>query len=197
MITRNLLAKALVEAKTWPAGTYLSFNLSPHDLASADTMLRIITIVEASGFDPHRINFEITETAVIRDFAQAIESLALLRNLGVSVSLDDFGTGYSSLTYVHKLPLSKIKIDRSFVTDVNSRPASAKIITSVLSLCRELDLGAIIEGVETQEELDTLKALGAQVVQGYYFSKPLSPAAARNLALSANLAPSEGLARPM
>ncbi|MDO1582508.1 putative bifunctional diguanylate cyclase/phosphodiesterase [Rhizobium oryzicola] len=194
LITRILLAKALSEAKTWPSGTYLSFNLSPHDLASADTMLRIISLVQASGFDPCRINFEITETAVIRDFAQAIESLALLRNLGVSVSLDDFGTGYSSLTYVHKLPLSKIKIDRSFVSDVNCRPASAKIITSVLSLCRELDLGAIIEGVETQEELETLKALGAQVVQGYYFSKPLTPAAARSLALNAGAASSDGLA---
>ena len=181
IITRTLLRQALTEARNWPDETILSFNLSPLDLASSDSILRIIALVEQSGFSAHRINFEITESAVIRDFEQATQSITLLKRLGAGISLDDFGTGYSSLNHVHKLPLSKIKIDGSFVHEVQTRPASAKIIRTMLSLCSELGLGAIVEGVETEAELDVLKEMGVQYVQGFHFSKPLAAAAAQAL----------------
>ncbi len=137
-------------------------------------MLRIIAAVNHSGIAPRRINFEITETAVMRDFDQAAHSIELLRVLGCQISLDDFGTGYSSLNHVHKLPLSKIKIDRCFVDRIDARPASYKIVKSVLTLCSEMGLAAIAEGVERLEEVEVLRALGVDAMQGYYFSKPLT-----------------------
>ncbi|MGF0536735.1 putative bifunctional diguanylate cyclase/phosphodiesterase [Agrobacterium sp. ES01] len=173
-ITRLVLERALQTASTWPGDCYLSFNLSPHDLASAEGILRIIGIVHASGFDPARINFEITETAIMHDFDQAKASITLLRNMGAGISLDDFGTGYSSLSHVHHLPLSKIKIDGSFVQEIEQRDSSYKIVKSVLALCADMDIDAIVEGVETLEQLKILKSLGVQAVQGYYFSRPVS-----------------------
>lgn len=181
LITRHLLHTALSEAATWPGDTFLSFNLSPHDLATPESILRIIAVVEESGFDPKRINFEITETAVTRDFAQATKSIDLLRLMGSGISLDDFGTGYSSLNHVHKLPLSKIKIDGSFVSQIDSRPASYKIVKSVLALCEDMGLEAIVEGVETEAELKVLKDLGVEVVQGFHFSKPVDMDMARKM----------------
>ncbi len=194
-----MLTRALAEAKTWPGEPYLSFNLSPHDLAVEENVLRIIAAVNTSGIAPRRINFEITETAIMRDFEQAAHSIELLRALGCQISLDDFGTGYSSLNHVHKLPLSKIKIDRCFVDHIDERPASYKIVKSVLTLCSEMGLTAIAEGVEREEEVRVLTSLGVDAMQGYYFSKPLDrdlvgarlEAEARDKKAPVSLAPTE------
>jgi diguanylate cyclase (GGDEF)-like protein len=175
MITRLLLERALEHAKAWPEDTMLSFNLSAHDLVSAEGMLRIMGIVDASRIDPARIIFEITETAVMHDFDQAHASVALLRRLGCGVALDDFGTGYSSLHHIHTLPLTEIKIDGSFVRDIQNQPASFKIVKSLLTLCADMKLDAVVEGVETAAELAVVQSLGASLVQGYHFSRPLSP----------------------
>jgi diguanylate cyclase (GGDEF)-like protein len=174
MMTRLLLDQALTTARQWPEDVYLSFNLSPHDLTSPESTLRIVAIVLKSDFDPRRINFEITETAVMHDFEQASASIQMLRELGCGIALDDFGTGYSSLNHVHKLPLTKIKIDGSFVRDIHLRRSSFKIVKSVLALCAEMELRAIVEGVETEEELRILEGLGVEAVQGYYFGKPMT-----------------------
>ena len=173
LITRLLLTRALQDMASFEGEPYLSFNLSPHDLAVGDNVLRIVSAVKGSGIAPQRINFEITETAIMHDFEQAAQSIELLRALGCQVSLDDFGTGYSSLNHVHKLPLSKIKIDRCFVDRIDERPASYKIVKSVLTLCSDMGLTAVAEGVEREEEVRVLKALGVDAMQGYYFSKPL------------------------
>lgn len=183
LITRHLLKLALDEARNWPVGLFLSFNLSAHDLASSENVLRILALVLKSGFDPQRINFEITETAVTRDFNQAIESIHVLKQIGVEIALDDFGTGYSSLNHIHKLPLSKIKIDRSFISNISETSSGFKIVKSVFTLCQEMGLEAIAEGVETEDELMVLKLLGIKAVQGYYFSKPVGPLEARAFAL--------------
>ncbi|MBP1850883.1 putative bifunctional diguanylate cyclase/phosphodiesterase [Rhizobium halophytocola] len=174
LITRMLLDKALAVAATWPKDVYLSFNLSSHDLASSDGMLRLLASVEAGAVDPSRINFEITETAVMYDFEQTRSSIQMLRHLGAGVSLDDFGTGYSSLSHIHRLPLTRIKIDRSFVSNIQSLQSSMKIVRSVLTLCFEMDLDTVVEGVETDQELFTVEALGARFVQGFHFSAPIS-----------------------
>lgn len=174
LITRLLLERALKVAASWPDHVFLSFNLSPHDLASAEGVMRLVAIVNASGFSPRRITFEITETAVMSDFEQARASIELLRNLGCGIALDDFGTGYASLSYVHKLPFSKIKVDRSFVREINRQDQSLKIVKSILALSAEMGMDTIVEGVETVEELATLERLGVRSVQGFHFSRPMA-----------------------
>lgn len=173
-LTRPLLKKALASASKWENHLRLSFNLSAHDLNSCEGVLSLIGIVETSGFDARRLDFEITETAFTHDFEQVKQSVEMLRRLGCGISLDDFGTGYSSLTRLHALPLTKIKIDRSFVTDLHEKPASYKIVKSLLTLSRDMGLECVVEGVETPEELAALTGLGGTLVQGYVYSPPLS-----------------------
>lgn len=173
-LTRVLLRKALAAAAGWPEDVGLSFNLSTHDICSADGVIAIVGIIQSSGIDPSRLDFEITETAMMYDFAEARKSIEMFKRLGCGIALDDFGTGFSSLSQLHALPLTKIKIDRSFVTDLDKIPASYKIVKSLLALSADMGLGCIIEGAETKEELDTLARLGARLVQGYYFSPPVS-----------------------
>ena len=137
-------------------------------------MLAIVAMIESSRFNPRRIDLEITETAFTHDFEQVEKSVEMLRLLGCGISLDDFGTGYSSLSRLHALPLTKIKIDRSFVTDLHKNPASRKIVKSLLALSRDMDLDCVVEGVETEAEMDALRALGGKMVQGYYYSAPMA-----------------------
>ncbi|WP_144110423.1 putative bifunctional diguanylate cyclase/phosphodiesterase [Paraburkholderia sp. BCC1886] len=189
-VTEVLLHKALVEVARWPAGLYLSFNLSAIDISTSPRARRLIDIVLASGVPPHRISFEITETAVTRDFEQARSALTMIKQAGCRVSLDDFGTGYSSLSYVHRLPFDTIKIDRGFMTDVDTNSASMKIVKSVLDLCRNLNLECVVEGLETESQAQTVKALGARAVQGYLFSRPMrAGAVAEWLAAAREAAP--------
>jgi diguanylate cyclase (GGDEF)-like protein len=176
-VTEVLLRKALTEAANWPAEIYLSFNLSALDISSVARARRLLDIVREGPTAPGRVHFEITETAVTRDFRQARASLSSIKQAGCHVSLDDFGTGYSSLSYVHRLPFDTIKIDRSFVAEVDTDVASGKIIKSVLDLCRNLGLACVVEGVETEAQCEILTALGARVMQGYLFGRP-APAVA-------------------
>ena len=172
-LTRPLLRKALIAARAWPGDLRLAFNLSAYDLNSPEGVLALIGIIEKSGFNPRQLDLEITETALARDFTQVQKSIEMLRMLGCGISLDDFGTGYSSLSHLHDLPLTKIKIDRSFVTALNRSPTSFKIVKSLLTLSRDMGLECIVEGVETEEEMATLKKLGGLIVQGYFYSPPI------------------------
>lgn len=173
-MTRVLLKKAIEAAKRWPEGLRLSFNLSARDFASSESVLRLVGIISTSGFDPRLIDLEITETAMLSDFTQMQRAVDVLKMLGCGISLDDFGTGYSSLSHLHAVPLTKIKIDRSFVAGLSQEKAGYKIVKSLLALSRDMDVGCIVEGVETREELDALRELGGSVVQGYYFSRPIA-----------------------
>jgi len=172
-LTRPLLQRSLAAARHWPADTWLSFNLSAYDLTSAEGVLSVVSTIEKSGFDPKRLDLEITETAFTHDFGQVQQSVAMLRALGCGISLDDFGTGYSSLSRLHALPLTKIKVDRSFVTKLHEKPASYKIVKSLLALSNDMSVDCIIEGVETREEMDTLMKLEGFLVQGYFYSPPI------------------------
>ena len=175
-LTEILLEKALRQAQTWPADIRLSFNLSAKNIASLTFANRLIEQIRTSGFDPKRIDFEITETAMIQDFARVHETMSALREIGVRISLDDFGTGFSSLKHLHSFPLDKIKIDRSFVTNIHSGSPGYGIVKSLLNLSREMGIDCIVEGVETAQELAVIRSLGGVMVQGYFYSKPL-PAA--------------------
>jgi diguanylate cyclase (GGDEF)-like protein len=172
-LTTTLLRKTLREALTWPEDLSVAFNLSMRDFASQDGVARLIDIIAKSGIAPSRLEFEITETAVMTDPAQARASLNMLKALGASVSLDDFGTGHSSLSYVHQLPLDAIKVDRSFIASLETDPVARNIIKTIVSLCRNLNLDCVIEGVETEAQLVLIRHLGCHTVQGFLFSKPL------------------------
>ena len=172
-LTMVLLRKALKEIADWPGDVFLSFNLSPLDLSSPTAVLKLVGMVEQSGIRADRIVFEVTETALMQDFEQSVEALKLLKTMGSKIALDDFGTGYSSLSYVQKLPLDRIKVDRAFVNDIESNSASRAIVKTILDLCRNLDVNCVVEGVETEQQLEALRQIGCDTVQGYYYSKPM------------------------
>ncbi|MBL1421511.1 MAG: EAL domain-containing protein [Alphaproteobacteria bacterium] len=174
-LTTILLRKSLAQACQWPDDLYMSFNLSIYDLSSPQTILSIISIIEKSDFPSHRIVFEITETAVMNDFKQANEALKLLKLQGAKIALDDFGTGYSSLSYVQRMPLDRLKIDRSFITDIATDKHTRNIVRTIFDLCNNLNLRCIVEGVETAEQLAIVNQMGFRYIQGYYFSQPLHP----------------------
>jgi diguanylate cyclase (GGDEF)-like protein len=171
-VTLLLLRKALTDGARLPPTVGLSFNLSAHDLASAETMAAILDTVRASGFDPRRLTLELTETALMRDFDQAKAAITTLRALGIKVALDDFGTGYSSLGYVHRLPLDKIKIDRSFMADIDTT-LGCSLLSTILNLCQNLGLDGIAEGIETEEQLEAARRQGCRYVQGYLVGRPM------------------------
>ncbi|MCJ2062770.1 EAL domain-containing protein [Methylobacterium sp. J-088] len=176
-LTQILMAKALRVMAEWPAHVGLSFNLSMADITAPEAVGRLCALIEASGVDPSRLQLEATETAMIDDFAQAQAGLARVKALGVSLSLDDFGTGYSSLAYVHRLPVDKLKIDRSFTQGLMEHDSARKIIRSILELSRSLKLDCVVEGVETHEQAALLQALGCRTMQGYLFHRPMAPEA--------------------
>jgi diguanylate cyclase (GGDEF)-like protein len=172
-ITQTVLRKALATVEKLPRPLRLSVNLSAHDLASHTAIEAIVALVESCG-TPCRIDFEITETSVMHDMRQANEALLSLLSLGSRIALDDFGTGHSSLTYVQKLPLDRIKVDRSFVAEVTSDPTSRAIIKTTVDLCRNLGISCVFEGIETAEQLEVLVGLGGKIMQGYLFGRPMS-----------------------
>ncbi len=173
-ITLLLLEKALSEVAKWPLDTRVSFNLSARDLRSGISISNISKAVHASGIDPHRIEFEITETAMLTDFEQACEALSKLKALGCRIAVDDFGSGYSSFSYIHRLPIDKIKIDRSFVVQLVKHGSALKIIKTIIDLCRNLNLDCVIEGVETEAEMAKLSQVKARYIQGYLFARPMA-----------------------
>ncbi|MCZ8313537.1 EAL domain-containing protein [Phreatobacter sp.] len=176
-LTTTLLKKALDTATDWPAPMRLSFNLSAQDLSSPENLLRITAVIGQSAFDPRRLDLEITETAFAFDPAQVKRSVLQLRDLGCGISIDDFGTGYSSLSRLHSLPLTKLKIDRSFIARIEHDAASHNIVRSLIALSRDMKLDCVIEGVETAGELEVLRNLGGVLIQGYFYSPPVEASA--------------------
>jgi diguanylate cyclase (GGDEF)-like protein len=172
-LTAILLRKALEGAASWPEDIRISFNLSALDVASALSVLKVVKIVEQSGIDAARIDFEVTETAVMRNRSQASDALKTLKALGARISLDDFGTGYSSLGCIRELPLDKIKIDRSFIQNIETDAASLTILKTLVGLCTNLQLGCIVEGVETPRQVQLLRGEGCRFMQGYHFARPM------------------------
>jgi diguanylate cyclase (GGDEF)-like protein len=173
-LTPILLRKALEGAATWPENIRISFNLSAVDIASPLSILNIVRVVTQSGIAAGRIDFEITETAVMRNMAKACEALGVLKELGARISLDDFGTGYSSLSCMRELPLDKVKLDRSFLRHVDTDAAAQLILKTMIGLCASLKLDCVVEGVETARHMTFLRDQGCRLMQGYFFAKPMS-----------------------
>ena len=185
-LTEVLFRKLLSEFDEWPEDVFLSFNLSAHDICVPERILKLISIAGKAGVDPKRLTFEITETALMNDFDRALESLQLLKRFGARIALDDFGTGHSSLSYVHALPLDRVKIDRSFVGQIETNPVSRAVVQTILDLCENLGLDCIVEGVETDGQLQLMQTMGCSTFQGYLFSRPMTGNEARRLINAAN-----------
>ncbi|MER0240260.1 EAL domain-containing protein [Fulvimarina sp. MAC8] len=171
-LTLMLFRKTLHAAELLPSTTHISFNLSAHDVVSSETILGLISAARNSKIDPQQLIFELTETAILRDFETATASLETLRRLGCCIALDDFGTGHSSLNYLGKLPIEKVKIDRSFISQIGD-PSGERILSAIIGLCDSLGLDCIAEGVEEAGQLKFLRDNHCQHVQGYLYSKPL------------------------
>jgi predicted signal transduction protein with EAL and GGDEF domain len=168
-----VLRKACDEAINWPAPVSLAINLSPIQFKSRNLVQAVILALANSGLSPKRLELEITESVLLEDNDTTRSLLHQLRNLGVSIALDDFGTGYSSLSYLRSFPLDKIKIDQSFIRGLSERADSLAIVQSITRLGTSLGMQTTAEGVETQEELDHVRAAGCTHGQGYYFGRPV------------------------
>jgi len=174
-----LLRCAVGDAIHWPSNITLSFNISPAQLKDKTLSLRILTILGEFGLSPHRLEIEITESAIVRDLESAREVLSSLREAGIRIALDDFGTGYSSLYHLRNFKLDKIKIDRSFVHAMTSEPESAAIVRALSGLGNGLGLTITAEGIEGQIEREALRDLGCQQGQGFLFSEAVSAQATK------------------
>lgn len=153
---------------------HISVNLSFEQLQDPLFVVTATQLIQQSGIDPTRLEFELTETAIIADFEQTVESMKALGKLGVSFSLDDFGTGFSSFSHIQQLPISALKVDRSFISSVTNGEEDAIIVKSMIDLAHSLHLQIIAEGVETVDQAHFLWQNDCDQVQGYYFSPALT-----------------------
>jgi diguanylate cyclase (GGDEF)-like protein/PAS domain S-box-containing protein len=158
-----------------PRDSYLSVNMSARSAASEEIDVVVPRVLRETGLDPAQLVLEVTETSIMTDVEHTIRKLGVLCELGVQIAVDDFGTGYSSLAYLHRLPLSILKIDRSFVGGVAEDPDSRAIVRTVLSLADALGLHTVAEGIETPEQADVLAEMGCEYGQGYLWSPAVSP----------------------
>ncbi len=181
-----VLNAACREARLWRDegldGLKVAVNLSARQLADEGLKDKIERTLRRHDLDAACLELELTETAAMTDAQRTFELFAALRETGVTLAIDDFGSGYSSLSYLKNLPFDKLKIDREFVTDIDSRSDSRAICRALIELGRGLGLLVLAEGVETAAEAETLRGLGCEIFQGYYFAKPLSGDDYRRLA---------------
>jgi EAL domain-containing protein (putative c-di-GMP-specific phosphodiesterase class I) len=169
-----VLRTACLQAQRWSeaklAPVTLAVNISARQLQHPDFVTSVADVLRETGLDPARLELEITESVAMQDAEQTVATLNALRRLGVRLAIDDFGTGFSSLSYLQRFPLDKVKVDQSFVRGIAH---DATIALSVILLARSLQLGVIAEGVETREQVDTLRTYGCEEMQGYYFGHPM------------------------
>ena len=171
-ISAWVMAQACADAVAWPEGVKVAVNLSPVQFSSPGLLAAVQRALENSGLPAHKLELEITESALLQDSKTVLATLHELRDLGIRTALDDFGTGYSSLSYLRSFPFDKLKIDQSFVREMTHRPGSLAIVTSVLDLARKLGMATTAEGVETEEQLSQLRQIGCTEVQGFLFDHP-------------------------
>ncbi len=191
---RWVLEEACRQARVWAdegLDLHVAVNLSALQFGDLDLVADLSSILRTSGIDPHRLVLEVTESVFIDNAERAVATMADIGRLGVAWALDDFGQGYSSLSYLKKLPLQLVKIDRSFVDGLSASAADRAIVRAVVSLAAELGMAVVAEGVETLDQLAHVRRLGCGSVQGFLFSRPVLPAVITELAAHPMLAPDE------
>jgi EAL domain-containing protein (putative c-di-GMP-specific phosphodiesterase class I) len=172
-VTDLMFRTACQNAAQWPEPLRLSVNLSAVLLKDHTLAIRLLAIMLRAGFEPSRLDIEVTETALVNDLEAAQEVLGSLRSAGVSIALDDFGTGYASISHLRNFKFDIIKIDRSYVAALGTDPANEFILRSMITLGQGLGLAVTAEGIETSEQRDELTGLGCHYGQGYLFGKPI------------------------
>jgi EAL domain-containing protein (putative c-di-GMP-specific phosphodiesterase class I) len=175
-----VLCEACRQAQAWseeglPALT-MAVNVAPVQFRQSGFVEVVAGALAASGLDASCLELELTERTVMHDADINLGTLSALHRMGVELSLDDFGTGYSSLAYLKRFPVGKLKIDRSFVNDLETDPDDWAIASTIVSMGRSLRMTVLAEGVETSEQLAQLRKMGCDMAQGYYFSRPIPPA---------------------
>ena len=168
-----VLGEACRQAMSWPVGIKVGINLSPRQFAGSNVVRMVEDALRASGLPAERLELEITESTLLQENDIILAALLGLRRLGISVAMDDFGTGYSSLGYLAKFPFTKIKLDRSFVVDLETRREAFAIVSGVALIGRSLDMRITAEGVETDAQLAKLHEAGIHEIQGFLFGRPL------------------------
>ena len=171
-----VIRTACAQAADWPAGTKIAVNLSPVQFRSDNLVHTVFSALANSGIAAGRLELEITENVLLLDDQSTIDKLYNLRDLGVRIALDDFGTGYSSLSYLRSFPFDKIKLDRSFVSDLSEQKGKCAIVDAVANMSHSLGMTTTAEGVETEEQLRMVKQAGYTEMQGYLFSPPKTAA---------------------
>jgi diguanylate cyclase (GGDEF)-like protein len=166
------IRQACTTVAAWPDDVTVSVNISPAQFRNPGLVQAVIMALADSGLPARRLELEITETVLLEDSEATLSTLHRLRDLGVKIAMDDFGTGYSSLSYLQSFPFDRIKIDRSFVKDITSASGSLNIVRAVASMAKGLGMAATAEGVETQEQLETVRSEGCTEMQGFLFSRP-------------------------
>jgi len=172
-----VLSQACKTVKAWQAkGLHLekiAVNLSSLQFKRSDLLAQTNKVLNETGLDAKYLELELTESVIMNDADATIEVLHALKEMGIRLSVDDFGTGYSSLNYLSKFPLDELKIDKSFIVDVDSDSHNASIVTAIVAMANSLGLELVAEGVETESQLAFVRKQGIHLVQGYYFSKPV------------------------
>ncbi len=168
-----VLRTACAEAVGWPEHLMVTVNVSPVQFKNDNLAQIVVSALAASGLPAERLELEITESVLLHDNEATLLMLHQLKKLGVRIAMDDFGTGYSSLNYLRRFPFDKIKIDRSFIKDVAEKDGSWSIVQAVVGIAKARNVTTTAEGVETEEQLEMLRALGCTEMQGYLFSPPV------------------------
>lgn len=168
-----VLRQACIEAASWPDEIKVAVNISPVQFKNKGLVQIVVSALAASGLPGRRLEIEITEALLLQNNEATLAALRQLQELGVRIAMDDFGTGYSSLSYLRSFPFDKIKIDRTFIKDIAGKNDSSAIVQAVTELAHRLNMTTTAEGIETQDQLDKIQALGCTEMQGYLFSRPL------------------------
>ncbi|MCT4593823.1 MAG: bifunctional diguanylate cyclase/phosphodiesterase [Anaeromicrobium sp.] len=188
-IDNYVFIKVLKQLKNWIKEgfepVHVAINISAERFYDYDFTKRVCTFIEEINIDTNLLNFEITETNIMKNPYKARETLNLIRGKGISISLDDFGTGYSSLNYLKLFPIDTLKIDKSFIEEICYDKVNRTIVEATITMAKVLDLKIVAEGIEEEEQLAMLKYMGCDEYQGYYFSKPI-PAGEFELLLKKN-----------
>ncbi len=171
-LTLSVLRTACITVKALPGNVSIALNIAPQQIQDDWLVQGLLGVITETGFPPERLEVELVENALVSDLAAAKTIITSLKNLGIRVALDDFGTGYSSLCYLSELPFDKIKIDRSFITNIPQREENVKIVNAIVGLGRSLGFHTVAEGVETEEDADFLRMIGCPSAQGFYYAKP-------------------------
>ena len=159
----------------------MSVNISSLQFRQQDFVTTVEQALESSGLPPQLLELEMTESSIMQQVEATISDLILLKEIGLQLSIDDFGTGYSSMSYLKRFPLDTLKIDRSFVRDLSTETSDAAIVKATIALAKSLELTTIAEGVENKTQLEFLRQHHCDLVQGYYFSRPVPAAEAESI----------------